>query len=606
MKQTIIVGGLLIGSFATASAVSGVSLKVENLSATNTLVKAMSTDGKYILLPVQENVAPAHIRVLSDGRLDETLNINLAESRVDYYVPLLLDGRNGNDILLDVRTPDKGIVAGEAQKSLWIDEIKVADEFDISNREKYRPAFHHTPDYGWMNDPNGMFFKDGVWHLSYQWNPYGSKWENMSWGHSTSNDLVHWNSQNPVLYGDALGAVFSGSAVVDKNNTAGFGKDAVVALFTSAGASQVQSLAHSSDDGMTYERYPGNPVIAYERESRDPNMFWDAENGRWVLLLASALDHEMLIFTSPDLKEWSLQSKFGNGYGSQAGVWECPDLLRLPVEGTDKEKWVLICNINPGGPFGGSATQYFVGDFDGSKFIADSPAEVTKWMDYGKDHYAAVSFSNAPDDRAIMIGWMSNWEYANDVPTMQFRSANTLPREVSLFEFNDGQTYLASVPAKEVDLLRGTPKHFHPGKVGKGAKRLSLPTANDGICEIEFEADLKKDSNLEIVLSNPEGENVVMTLNAADDTFSMDRRNSGLTDFSEYFPCVTTAPAYNGTGHYKVRIFVDRSSIEAFSADGHFSMTNLVFPTKPYTTLTLSSANGAVKVENLNVYPIKL
>ncbi|MBD5283458.1 MAG: DUF4980 domain-containing protein [Bacteroides sp.] len=608
MNRSIIAGGVILASLSGGSlpvSAETVPLTPQCLSETNALVRANTTQGKYILLPVQENAAPAHIRVLSDGRLDETLNINLAENRIDFYVPLRLDGRDGEEILLDIRTSHDRAHTRDTQNSLWSSEIKISDEFDTSNREKYRPAFHHTPLYGWMNDPNGMFYKDGVWHLSYQWNPYGSKWENMSWGHSSSKDLIHWEAQEPVLYRDALGAVFSGSAVIDKENTAGFGHDSVIAIYTSADASQVQSLAHSSDGGMTYERYAKNPIITYERESRDPNMFWDADNSRWVLLLASALDHEMLIFTSPDLKEWTLQSKFGKDFGAQDGVWECPDLLRLPIEGTDREKWVLICNINPGGPFGGSATQYFVGEFDGNKFVCDTPPEVTKWMDYGKDHYATVSFHNAPDNRTTVIGWMSNWQYANEVPTVQYRSANTLPRDLKLFEFIDGQTYLASVPSPEVDILRGTPKNYRPGKIGKGLKRFSLPSATDGLCEIDFDADLKNGSRLEITLSNQEGEKVVMTLNSEDDTFSMDRTSSGLTDFSEHFPCVTVAPAYNATGKYSVRIFIDRSSIEAFSYDGHFAMTNLVFPTSPYNSVSFSSPDGNAKVNLLTIYPLK-
>lgn len=602
----------IIKSVIAASALAAVipamadSIKIEPLSENNSLVRTSGDGAKYLLLPVQESAPIAHIRVLSDGRLDETLNINLAESKTDYFVPLPLHGRDGKNILLDIRIENNRNNMRDAKNGIWIKEMKLSDEFDTTNREKYRPLFHHSPEYGWMNDPNGMFYKDGVWHLAFQWNPYGSKWENMTWGHSTSKDLLHWEARNPILYRDDLGSVFSGSAVIDKDNTSGFGKDAVIALFTSADASQTQSLAHSSDNGMTYTRYEGNPVIAYERESRDPNMFWDRDNNRWILLLASALDHEMLIFSSPDLKEWTLESKFGRDYGSQAGVWECPDLIKLPVEGSDKEKWVLICNINPGGPFGGSATQYFIGDFDGTKFICDTPADVTKWMDYGKDHYATVSFSNAPEGRGTVIGWMSNWQYANDVPTQQFRSANTLPRDLKIFRHVDGQLYLASIPSPEVNALRGKPQNYRPGRISRTEKIYSLPEANDGACEIEFEADLKNDGKLEIILANADGEKVVMTLNASDDTFSMDRNNSGLTDFSEHFPCVTTAPAYNGTGRYKVRLFIDRSSIEAFSADGHFAMTNLVFPTKPYSSVAFKTTQGSAAVSNLNVYPVKL
>lgn len=579
-------------------------LAIQYLSPGNAMVRVNPDGEKYVLMPVQENAPVANIRVLTDGKLDETLNINLAESKIDYYVPLRLDNRQGEKVLLDIRTNSDRSSIRDLQGAAWTYEMKLSNTFDVTNREKFRPLYHHTPEYGWMNDPNGMFYKDGVWNLYFQWNPYGSKWNNMTWGHSTSKDLVHWEPQDAVLYTDPLGMVFSGSSVVDKDNTAGFGEDAVIALFTSADAAQTQSLAYSTDNGMTFTRYNGNPVIAYERESRDPNMFWDANTQRWVLALASALDHEMLIFTSKDLKEWTLESKFGHGYGCQDGVWECPDLMKLPVEGTDKEKWVLICNINPGGPYGGSAVQYFVGDFDGKTFKCDNGPEVTKWMDYGKDYYATVSFSNAPEGRHTVLGWMSNWEYANDVPTTQFRSANSLPRDLSLFEAPDGEYYVASRVSPEVDALRGKAIKCAGGKLGGKGKTFNLPTANDGVCEIELEVDTKAGTDVNITLANSKGEKVEMTIDPTTDKFFMDRRHSGITDFNERFPVITAAPAYNGTGRYSVRIFIDRSSIEAIESEGRFAMTNLVFPSEPYSTVTVNATGNGASLEKMNIYPI--
>lgn len=584
-------------------------VEVQHLSPDNSIIRLQGDAGKYLLLPVQEGAPMAHIRVLCDGRLDETLNITLAENKVDYYVPLKINGREGKNILLDVKCDMGRSTIRDAHDAIWVKDVKLSDNFDTTNTEKYRPAYHHTPLYGWMNDPNGMFYKDGVWHLAYQWNPYGSKWENMTWGHSTSKDLVNWEAQEPTIDRDALGAIFSGSAVVDKDNTAGFGKDAVIALYTSAGNSQVQSLAYSTDGGYTFEKYSGNPIIAYERESRDPNMFWDPEHKVWVLALASALDHEMLIFNSKDLKEWTLVSKFGNGYGCQEGVWECPDLVKLPVLDdnglpTGTEKWVLVCNINPGGPFGGSGVQYFVGDFDGKTFKCDTPPEVTKWMDYGKDYYAAVTFSGALDGRHVILGWMSNWQYANEVPTRQFRSANSLPRDMALFRASDGQIYLASVPSPELDAMRGKPLDYHSSKLSKKGKSFRLPAENDGICEIACSIRTGNDNPVTLTLSNTEGEKVVMTIDPAADTFSMDRTASGITNFSDNFPCVTVAPARSRDSKvWNLRIFIDKSSVEAFDADGRFVMTNLVFPTSPYNTLTLSQEGGG-EVKSLKVYPI--
>ena len=438
--------GAVIASGALAlmpiqlSATDGV--EIDHLGVNNTLVR-VTGEGKYLILPVQESNNEAAVNIIVDGKLDRTLSVRLAKSKVDYTVPLNLEKYAGKNVVLNITTTQNRSTVREAKEDACWSNFAVTDTFDTTNREKFRPAYHHTPLYGWMNDPNGMFYKDGVWHLAFQWNPYGSKWQNLSWGQSTSRDLIHWETQpDAVIEPDGLGMIFSGSSAIDKANSAGFGKDAVVAMYTSAAASQIQSLAWSNDGGYTYNVYPGNPVLTLESEARDPNMFWNPETKEWTLVLAHALDHEMLIFTSPDMKEWTLQSSFGKGLGAQDGVWECPDLFELPVDGSDEKKWVLLCNLNPGGIFGGSATQYFVGDFDGKTFTPDLDADgkvPTKWLDYGKDHYATVSFSDAPDGRRTVIGWMSNWQYAPEVPKMQYRSANTLPREMGLFRGDDGQ-----------------------------------------------------------------------------------------------------------------------------------------------------------------------
>ena len=591
---------------ATVSAADGV--EVSHLGVNNTLVRITGA-GKYLLLPVQESNDDAKVSVLADGKIEKTINVRLAKSKVDYFVPFDLDPYRGHDILLNIVTTQNRSNIREAKDDACWKNLTLADTFDTTNREKYRPAYHHTPLYGWMNDPNGMFYKDGRWHLYYQWNPYGSKWQNMTWGHSSSADLVRWEHHPAAIEANGLGTVFSGSSVVDSANTAGFGRDAVVALYTSADVNQTQSLAHSSDGGMTFEIYPGNPVLTLESEARDPNMFWDADNGRWVLSLAHALDHEMLFFTSPDLKEWTLQGSFGKGIGAQDGVWECPDLFRLKVDGSGEEKWVLVCNINPGGPFGGSATQYFTGDFDGKTFIADTDAEgviPTKWMDYGKDHYATVSWSDAPDNRRVLIGWMSNWQYAGEVPTMQYRSANTLPREAGLFRAPDGQLYLSSSPVAELAALRDKPSVSVRNKpAGGNGRNFPLPGSNGGACEILLDIDSRKAGSVDITISNNDGESVILSYDTKAHTLSFDRRRSGLTDFSQDFPTVTTAPTFETDGKLSLRIFIDRSSIEVFGNGGKTVMTNLVFPTVPYSSVSVSAKGGNARIENLKIYPIK-
>jgi sucrose-6-phosphate hydrolase SacC (GH32 family) len=610
-KLTIIGTGLLsaalYGTLAMGAS-TGNGIKVEHLGSNNTLVRVTGS-GRYILLPVQETNDDASVSILVDGKPDRTINVRLAKTKVDYTVPFDLSPYKGRNVVLNITTSQNRATVREAKEDACWNNMSVTDSFPAANREKFRPAFHHTPVYGWMNDPNGMFYKDGVWHLYYQWNPYGSKWQNMTWGHSSSTDLINWQHHPAAIEPDGLGTVFSGSCAIDKDDTAGFGSDAVIALYTSAAASQVQSLAHSNDNGNTFEIYPGNPVITLESEARDPNMFWNEATGEWNLVLAHALEHEMLVFTSPDMKQWTLQSAFGKGLGAQDGVWECPDLFELAVDGSDQKKWVLICNINPGGPFGGSATQYFIGEFDGKTFTPDRDANgnvPTKWMDYGKDHYATVSWSNAPDNRRTVIGWMSNWQYAAEVPTMQYRSANTLPREIGLFRASDGEIYTSCTPSPEIGALRGNASvKKRSFTAGKKSRTFALPEANGGICEITLEITPKKGVPVNLTLANEAGNKVEMVYNPAESTFSFDRYQSGQTDFSQDFPAITTAPAFTDGGNLRLRIFIDRSSIEVFEQNGRFAMTNLVFPESPYTTLSVNAPAGNARIENLAIYPLR-
>ena len=523
-------------------------------------MQRVEVKGKYLLLPVQEREENASIRVLADNQQVQKLNVKLAVDQIDYFVPLDIRRFGAKDLLLDITFQGDRRFTGAMKDFICWREMKQSDTFDTANRERFRPQYHHTPVYGWMNDPNGMFYKDGVFHLYYQWNPYGSQWENMTWGHSTSHDLIHWEAQPTAIEPDALGDIFSGSCVVDKRN------NQVIAMYTSAGKSQLQSMAISKDNGMTFQKYAGNPVlVSTEEDFRDPKAFWNPEIQKWNLILA--VGQEMHIYSSPDMKTWAYESAFGKNLGCHDGVWECPDLMKLQVRGTDKQKWLLICNINPGGPFGGSATQYFVGDFDGHQFICEH--QDTRWMDYGKDHYATVTFDNSPDGRHIALAWMSNWQYANQVPTKQFRSANSLPRDLDLFEY-EGQTYCGVTPSREVNALRG-----------KAVKKLPKT------CEIVV--DVK--GTTEIALSNSLGEQVVMRYDTANKTFSMDRTRT-YASFSEAFPCKTVAPVYGDI--HQLRIFIDNSSIEAFDAEGRLAMTNLIFPAEPYNNLKVTGGKATV------------
>ena len=571
MKRNILSVLIALASIGTACA-----QETQFLSSNHCLYRIQQKD-KCLLLPVQESAEMSNIKVIAGNKQMKSLNVRLAMNKVDYYVPLYLDEFNEEKTLaLDIHVNGNYRNDGGISTFTCWKNIKNAESFDTTNREQYRPLYHHTPAYGWMNDPNGMFFKDGVWHLYFQHNPYGSQWENMTWGHSTSTDLIHWTFQGDPVQPDAWGSIFSGSSVVDKNNTAGFGENAIVALYTSAGENQTQSMAYSTDNGKTFTKYDGNPIITSNvPDFRDPHMVWNDDIKKWNMILAAG--QQMNIYSSDNLKDWKFESSFGAEYGSHGGVWECPDLMKMKVRGTDKEKWMLVCNINPGGPSGGSATQYFVGDFDGHKFTCESKPEVTKWMDYGKDHYATVTFDNAPNGRHVALAWMSNWQYANQVPTLQYRSANSIPRDLGLFEYK-GNTYCSVTPSEEITAARSK----------KPSKSLSEA------CEMVV--NLKGDAT--ITLSNSKGEKVVMTYKAKDETFSMDRTLSGKTDFSSDFAAITTAPVYGKMN--KLRIFIDKSSIEVFDNDGKMAMTNLVFPTKPYDKVTIKG-----KTKKYAVYKLK-
>ena len=604
-----VIAATALSAMPVLAAMAGDGVEISHLGVNNTLVR-VTGDADYLILPVEEAREDARINVLVDGKVAETIYVRLAGSKTDFTVPFDLTPYKGKNVVLDIVTPQGRESVREASADVCWNGITLSDSIDTSDREtKYRPLFHHSPLNGWMNDPNGMFYKDGKWHLYYQRNPYGSKWQNMTWGHSVSSDLINWEHLPDAIRPDGLGSIFSGSCVIDHNNTAGYGNDAVIALYTSAGTSQMQSMAASNDGGSTFEVFGGNPVLTLESEARDPNMFWNDETGEWNLTLAHALDHEMLFFTSPDLKSWTLQSAFGKGIGAQGGVWECPDLFEIPVDGSDEKKWVLLCNLNPGGPFGGSATQYFIGDWDGKTFTADTDADgaiPTKWLDYGKDHYATVSWSNAPQGRRTVIGWMSNWQYAADVPTVQFRSANTLPREIGLFSGSDGQIYASSVPSPELEAIRGRlAVNRRNASVGAKPSHFALPSENSGVCEILLNINAQKADKVDITLSNKAGDKVTMIYDTAAHTLSFDRTKSGVVDFSDSFPAVTVAPTFETDGSIKLRLYIDRSSIELFGNDGRFAMTNLVFPNMPYDSMSVSATGGKVKITDLKIYSLK-
>lgn len=594
IKVTLL--GLFLGMTSVVQADS--SWTIRHLVCEQNIVSLDVTED-YLLLPIQDDAPEGKICIVKDNEQKGTLmNVRLARERVDSYVPFALSAYKGQHISIEIQ--------GVPETALCWKELKLSGSFDMANKESFRPVYHHTPAYGWMNDPNGMFYKDGLYHLYFQYNPYGSVWGNMHWGHSTSTDLMHWKFEGCAIVPDAWGAIFSGSCVVDHENTAGFGKEAVVAFYTSAkstpwGDIQMQSMAYSLDNGKTFTKYEGNPILtSSEKDFRDPKVFWYVPGKHWVMILA--VGQHMEIYSSVNLKEWKKESEFGAMQGVHGGVWECPDLVEIPVEGTREKKWVLICNLNPGGPFGGSAAQYFVGSFDGKKFVNESPTQ-TKWMDWGKDNYATVTWNNAPDGRCIALGWMSNWQYANNVPTRQYRSANTLARDLTLYR--EGQElYLKSTPSVEVKKARGKKVSIPSFKVSEKHEIVNLFEEKQGAYEVEIVIQNAGASKIAFCLLNDKGEKVSMYYDLNRKQFVMDRSESGMVDFSKDFPAVTVAPV-NVDKELTLRLFVDRSSIEAFGEDGKFVMTNLVFPSHPYVKMCFEADKNGYAVKALNVYKLQ-
>lgn len=471
--------------------------------------------------------------------------------------------------------------------------------------ELYRPQIHFSPRAHWTNDPNGMVYYNGIYHLFFQYYPNGTTWGPMHWGHAESRDLMHWKEMPIALYPDSLGYIFSGSAVVDVNNTSGFGKNGkvpLVAIFTHHDPKgeregrnnfQNESLAYSLDNGATWTKYAGNPVLKNPgiKDFRDPKVMWYAAAHKWVMTLATQ-DH-ITFFSSPDLKHWKQESEFGKQIGAHGGVWECPDLISLPLNG--KTYWVLIVNLNPGGPNGGSATQYFVGNFDGHKF---TPSDTkTRWLDYGPDEYAGITWSNT-GNRKIFLGWMSNWLYANQVPTEKWRNAMTIPRELSLDKIS-GDIYVKSHPVKEltglVDKEAGAIKTTSNGKVLTMAH---LPK------QYILNFDPQNHGDYTVTLTNEGNEKLVIGFDKANNRYYIDRSKSGKTDFNNEFARVAYAPRLSVDAPTSLKLVVDASSVELF-ADGDFVvMTSVFFPSQPFDHLEVK-AGSAISSKNIVLLPLK-
>lgn len=609
LSASIIMGAALAASCASSNG----SFTLNQPSDTLTIVN-INHAPKYAILPIEEEQPEA--QVMLNGT---PMDVRLAVNKVDYTVPFPLHAEAEKDSL---------VIKNLARNAVAWKHIELADTFDTANREKFRPIYHHTPAYGWMNDANGLVYKDGEYHLYFQYNPYGSKWGNMHWGHSVSKDLVHWTHEQPAIARDTMGHIFSGSCVVDHNNTAGFGKDAIIAFYTSHKnlpgnhQRQQQCIAYSLDNGRTYTKYEGNPVLTpFDglENFRDPKVFWYAPQNKWVMIVSA--DKNMRFYESKDLKKWNYMSEWGAGYGPQPNQFECPDFFEMAVDGNAQhKKWVMIVNINPGFAYGGSGTMYFVGQFDGHKFTCDTAPNDVKWLDWGKDHYATVTYSNTPG-RIIAMPWMSNWQYANLTPTQQFRSQNALPRELKLYTADNGEQLVSAAPVKETEALRNKATDLGSFEGEKQAK-----IDNEGAFELDFDLQAGTADKCGVEIANAKGEKVSIYYDAKAQRFVMDRAESGITEFGNKvephqldnaqslkrykevtvnyhnaFALGTWAPVPVKADTHHVQIFVDKSSVELFVDGGRIAMTNLVFPNEPYNQLRFFGG----KVANAKAYNIK-
>ncbi len=517
-------------------------------------------------------------------------------------------------------------------------EPQTATSAHSVNHELHRPQFHFSPPSQWMNDPNGLVFFEGEYHLFYQYYPDSTVWGPMHWGHAISTDLVHWEHLPIALYPDSLGYIFSGSAVVDWNNTSGFGqngKPPLVAMFTlhnmdreKAGRNDVetQGIAYSNDRGRTWTKYTGNPVISNpekDRDFRDPKVVWDDASKQWIVVLAVGNHTEF--WGAPDLKHWVHLGDFGQEYGAHGGVWECPDLFPVKVDGTEETKWVLIVNLNPGHPNGGSGTQYFVGNFDGKTFSSDPgfaklvPKGTGIWLDWGKDNYAGVTWSDIPktDGRRLLIGWMSNWEYANKVPTSTWRNATTLPRELVLKNTSEGYR-LFSLPVKELEKIRSKSYEIPPTEISSSldlTNQLGFsPEQSEWVLEFTVPSALADGSKTSakavgtvgIELSNSKGEIYRILYDASQNRFVSDRTKSGDFSFSDKFaPTIHVAPRFSKEGTLRLHLFFDVASAELFADQGATVMTELYFPSEVFNRARVFAEGGKASLTQGTVYQLK-
>ena len=574
---------LLLLGYSTAFG-RGFSLDVNGDQATINLDKARK---QTLWLPIDNSAKEVKMRVVGSSLFTEPVTVRLAEKSVDCWMPIYLD-----------KSTSQIEIAGCRPEYVAWENLRIGKNPN-PEIEDFRQHIHFTPEIGWINDPNGMVWHKGEWHLFFQYNPLGTRWGNMSWGHAVSRDLVRWKQLPTAIYPDSLGAIYSGSAVIDKHNTAGFGKDAMIAIYTSSYRSanvkcQQQSIAYSLDKGRTFTKYEGNPVLPSSRRNfRDPKVFWHEPTSRWIMPLACGQGMEF--YSSTNLKTWKFESRFGDKHGCHFDVWECPDLVELPYKGGTK--WVLFCSITKDAAHG-SSVQYFVGDFDGHTFTCDTPEAYTDWINYGRDNYATVTWSNVPDGRCVALAWQNNWKCCSreKFPTVGYRGYMSLAYELQLVEY-EGRAKLVARPAREYDNYFKRVVLEQRGSEVVGEQDLCRLESQGRACRLTFDFAELKAREFGVRLSNDRGERVDIRFDRAKRELRVDRRESGKVDFNDQVPSVSVAPM-SAADEQSLTIVLDRASVECFTDIA--AVSNLVFPAESYNRVEVYAVDGSV-VANVEV-----
>ncbi|MBO9199748.1 MULTISPECIES: glycoside hydrolase family 32 protein [Niastella] len=478
-------------------------------------------------------------------------------------------------------------------------------------KEPYRPQYHFSPHHNWTNDPNGLVYYKGEYHLFYQYNPMGNTWGHMSWAHAISKDLVHWQSLPLAIPEDEKNMIFSGSCVVDKNNSSGFaqkpGQIPLVAVYTAHiipdkskpdDYLQNQHIAYSLDDGRTWTKYSGNPVLdLHKKDFRDPKVFWYEPGKKWIMVTVLPNEHIVQFHGSADLKTWSHLSDFGPA-GDTNGIWECPDLLQVPVIGqAGKNKWVLLNSQQ-------FTMQYFVGEFDGTVFHNETPSDTVLRPDYGPDFYAGITYNNLPFGHdPVLLGWANNWKYAQNIPTSPWRSAMSLPRSLRLKK--DGNTWtLLQQPVKSLQTLRGGAPIVWTNKTITGSQ--DFP-AKGQVIELETALFPAKDGVCGIRLAAGKEQAIIISYDAASQKLTVDRSKAGSNSFDNQFANFSSAAVRVPLQNTKLRlhVFLDKSILEVYANDGAVVLTTQLFPDAGLDGIVFFSEKGAMRILSATVWTLR-